>query len=141
MKRKFAVCLLLILALTLLMSPAALATDEDGDAAGNYMGQFQVDVGSNGEVHVGTGSSSTGSVSDSIAAVIGNYKEVAALILGVCVITSIIALMIAISRLGTSGDNERARANAIRAVAFSGLALAIFGSASIVIGAFWNALG
>lgn len=140
MKSKIAVCILLILALTLLMSPAALATD---DEEGNHMGRVHVVPGSDGTIYVGTEDDPTtsGSVSDSIATVIGNYKEVAALILGVCVITSIIALMISITRLGASGDNERARANAIKAIAFSGLALAIFGSSSIVIGAFWNALG
>lgn len=66
------------------------------------------------------------------------YKGIAVAITGICVLTALIALIVNITRLSTSATNDFARRQALIGILYSCLALAIFGSATIVIGVFWN---
>lgn len=77
-----------------------------------------------------------------LVAFIDKYKNVALAILAVCVITSILCLIFAITKLGAAGvaDNPRAKNVAMMGILISGIALALFGGLTIVIGFFWNLL-
>ena len=70
----------------------------------------------------------------------GKYKGIAVAVTGICVITAIIALAVNITKLSTSAANESVRRQALIGILYSCLALGIFGSATIVIGVFWNML-
>lgn len=69
-----------------------------------------------------------------------NYKNVAVLILGICIITSLICFLVQITKLGAAGDNQNARTKAIKGVMISGIVLAAFGALTTIVGVFWGAL-
>lgn len=73
---------------------------------------------------------------------IDKYKSVALAILAVCVITSILCLIFAITKLGAAGvaENPRAKHMAMMGILISGIALALFGGLTIVVSFFWNLL-
>lgn len=125
---------MVILAITILLSVCiTTAYADDGD---NRIGV----TFSNGTLHVGVEGQPQDEVSNSISVVIGKYKGIAATIMGLCVITSLIALVFNITKLGASGSNDRVRREAIIAIAFSALSITLFGGGTIAVGIFWNAL-
>ena len=67
------------------------------------------------------------------------YKGLAMAINGIFIITAIICLLINITKLSASAGNDIARRKALQGIAYSGLALAIFGGAGTLIGMFWYA--
>lgn len=138
MKKKFLIFIVCVMIMNTCLSPVALASSSNSD-----LGSVDVSVDANGKVTVGPSGAAThtsGATRYSIIHIIRNYKEIAAVVLGICVITSIIMLLIAILRLGASGDNQQARANSWKAIIVSGVALSLFGGAGAAIGIFWNFL-
>lgn len=85
--------------------------------------------------------SGTANMEASISDLVLDGKTLAVGFMGLCAITSILALFWNIAKLGAAGDNERERRRAWVGILVSGLALSIFGGLSVVVGLFWNALG
>lgn len=98
---------------------------------------MQVDVDYDGNEIITVGDGATGDYTT----LLSNSKTTATMILGICVITSILCLFYQITRLGAAGSNEVLRRSALKGILFSGLALAIFGSLTLVVGSFWGFLG
>lgn len=74
------------------------------------------------------------------ATLVDKSKGIAQVILGICTVISIIGLVINIARMAASGSNEQNRKKAQTAILWSGIALALFGGLSIVVGFFWGFL-
>lgn len=70
----------------------------------------------------------------------GEFKKFGIAITGICTITSLVFFIIALTKLSASAGNDRARAAALKGVLYSGIALALFGGATVIVGVFWNAL-
>ena len=69
-----------------------------------------------------------------------NYKGLALAISCICAITSIIMLVVSISRLSVSAGNEQLRRKAWGGIILSGIALALIVGISVVVGVFWHIL-
>ena len=76
--------------------------------------------------------------SQSIELVITKYKTIATAIMGVLTITMLIFMLIQFTKLGAAGDNEIGRKKAIMGILTTGIATALLGGATIVVGFFWN---
>ena len=72
--------------------------------------------------------------------VITQYKTIAVAITGILTITMLIFMLIQFTKLGAAGDNEMARKKAIMGILTTGIATALLGGATIVVGFFWNVL-
>lgn len=81
----------------------------------------------------------SGDIAGATGLVVKQYKEIGTVILGVCVITAFICLLWQITKLGMAGSDQRSRSMALKGILFSGAAIAIFGSLSLVAGMFWGA--
>ena len=79
--------------------------------------------------------------SDDFLGTITNLKSLAIVIVGICAICSIIMFIVSITKLSASAGNEMMRKKALVGILMSGLALALFGGGTVVIGMFWNMLG
>ena len=67
----------------------------------------------------------------SIADALGGISALRAVVLfffSAAIITSVMFLVINIAKLGASGDNEKARSEAVKAILVSGACIAVFGS-------------
>jgi len=51
-----------------------------------------------------------------------------------------IFMLVQFAKLGAAGDNEQGRKRAIAGILTTGIATALLGGASVVIGFFWNIL-
>jgi len=71
---------------------------------------------------------------------LANYKSFAVFISGICTITAIITLVISISKLSVSAENEQLRRKAWMGIVISGVSLALIGGISVIVGIFWNVL-
>jgi len=69
-----------------------------------------------------------------------NAKGLCVFVLGLCTITALISFILSILKLNTSVDNDFIRSRAIKGLLFSGLALALFGGATLLVSVFWNLL-
>ena len=132
MKRLLLCILSLMMAMTFFTS-TAYATTKDTD--------IDVTTGTDGKITIGIGEDTSFSREEAYKNLTSNFKKVAVVITGVCAITSLICFLFCITKLGGAGDNERARQQAIMSILFSGIALMLFGGASVAIGFFWNAFG
>ena len=72
--------------------------------------------------------------------ILSKYKGVIALFCGILTITAFAFMIFCFTKLSVAGSNDMARRNAIRGILTSGIGIALMGSATILIGAFWNAL-
>lgn len=78
---------------------------------------------------------------DDFGTFFASFKKFGVAVTGICTLTSLVFFIIALTKLSASAGNDRARATAIKGVLYSGIALALFGGATVIIGVFWNALG
>lgn len=76
----------------------------------------------------------------SFTTVITKYKSIAVAIMGILTITMLIFMLIQFTKLGAAGDNEMARKKAIMGILTTGIATALLGGATIIVGFFWGAL-
>lgn len=67
-------------------------------------------------------------------------KVLAQVILGLATLASIVFLIINIAKMSAAGSNEANRKKAQTGILWSGIALALFGGLSFVVGFFWNLL-
>lgn len=72
--------------------------------------------------------------------VMPQVRSVAMAITSICTIICFVAFLISVTKLSTSAGNPAARQRALTGILVSGVALALFGGAFIVVGFFWNFL-
>lgn len=72
--------------------------------------------------------------------ILGRYKNIVLAITGFLTVTMFAAMLFQFAKLGMAGDNEQARRKAIGGILTTGIATALLGGATIVIGFFYNAL-
>lgn len=72
--------------------------------------------------------------------ILGRYKNIVMAITGFLTVTMFAAMLFQFSKLGLAGDNEQARRKAIGGILTTGIATALLGGATIVIGFFYNAV-
>lgn len=75
-----------------------------------------------------------------LGGIVTTYRTIASAITGILAVTMFIFMLIQFSKLGAAGDNEQARKRAIAGILTTGIATALLGGATIVIGFFWNIL-
>ena len=89
----------------------------------------------------GTGSGADMDMTSTLSKILTDGKTLAMGFLGLCAITTIVALLYNITKIGAAGDNEGARKNALMGLLASGVSLAILGGLGFVVGFFWNSIG
>lgn len=71
---------------------------------------------------------------------LNKYKGIATVVTGFATVTAFLGMIFSMSKLATAGDNEQARKKAIMGILTSGIGVALLGSATVIIGFFWNFL-
>ena len=127
----------LVLAIGLMLP--AYATPSSAPESGGGNGIFDI-VGDDGHINTDDPTIKDDSTTGGFATVIQRYKTIATAILGILAITMLIFMLIQITKLGASGDNEMARKKAIGGILTTGIATALLGGSAIVVGFFWNIL-
>lgn len=87
----------------------------------------------------GTGNFDTQGI-DSLDSLTIEFKKIAAWMSAMMAVIMLISMLWQFAKLGNAGDNEQARKKASMGILTSGIALALFGGSSIVVGFFWNIL-
>lgn len=124
------------------LTPAFAANNAGGtggtDGTGGTGGPSSIfdAIGNDGTV----GQIGDGSAADGFTTVMTQYRRIAVAITGILTITMLIFMLIQFTKLGASGDNEMARKKAIMGILTTGIATALLGGATIIIGFFWNVL-
>ena len=72
--------------------------------------------------------------------VMPQVRAVAQTITTICTVICLAAFLISVTKLATSAGNPQARQRALTGILISGIALALFGGAWIVVSFFWNFL-
>lgn len=75
-----------------------------------------------------------------LGTLVSKGQEVARAITSIMAIISFLALLFWVAKLATSAGNPQSRKIALTGILFSGVALAIFGGAWVVVSFFWNLL-
>ena len=75
-----------------------------------------------------------------LGGIVTTYRTIASAITGILAVTMFIFMLVQFSKLGAAGDNEQARKRAIAGILTTGIATALLGGATIVIGFLWNIL-
>lgn len=115
-------------------------TDGSSGDSGNHFG---VSFGSDGSMSISLPSATGvtgGDATSAISLMFQKYKSIGVVIVGVCIITAILSVLVQITKLGAAGDNERMRVVAMKGIIISGGVLSAFGALALVMGFFWNAL-
>lgn len=115
-------------------------TDGSSGDSGNHFG---VSFGSDGSMSISLPSATGvtgGDATSAISLMFQKYKSIGVVIVGVCIITAILSVLVQITKLGAAGDNERMRVVAMKGIIISGGVLSAFGALALVMGIFWNAL-
>ena len=129
------------------LSAAVMATGMTLACTANSFaaGGIDIDIGQGGITIKPPGMNPSIGGDDYLTGLVGfvdKYKQVAILVLAVCIITAIICLVYNITRLSAAGasSNPHAKQMALMGILISCIALALFGGLSIVVGFFWNLL-
>lgn len=72
--------------------------------------------------------------------VMPQVRAVAQVITTICTVICLAAFLISVTKLATSAGNPQARQRALTGILISGIALALFGGAWVVVSFFWNFL-
>lgn len=75
-----------------------------------------------------------------LGTVVTTAQQIAKTITSVLSIISFVSLLLWVAKLATSAGNPRNRTTALTGILFSGIALALFGGAWVVVNFFWNLL-
>lgn len=94
-----------------------------------------VTVDASGKVTAGASSTAP-----DMGGLVTQYKTIATVITSILTITMLIFMLIQFTKLGAAGDNEMARKKAIAGILTTGIATALLGGATIVVGFFWNVI-
>lgn len=117
-------------------SLVAYATGPTGSTNPNDI--FNI-VSDSGEINTSS-SVAQQNTNGSFSTIITKYRSIATAIMGILTITMLIFMLIQFTKLGAAGDNEMARKKAIMGILTTGIATALLGGATIVVGFFWGAL-
>lgn len=124
---------------------SAMALEEEGSGVDTLVdgNGFNFSAGSNGTITIRPGDQVSIGGTDwqmGLGKIIAKYKGVAQAILGMCAITALVCLILSIAKLGASGLDSMpmARRKAMTSIFISGVALALFGGLTVVVGFFWN---
>lgn len=117
-------------------APAPAAAPGGASGAGSIFDA----VGDDGSITDGGGFNVGDTMDGSIAQLITRYRAIAVAITGVLTITMFIFMLFQFAKLGGAGDNEMARKKAVMGILTTGVAVALLGGSTIVIGFFWNML-
>ena len=101
--------------------------------AANPFGMFS--IGTEGSMTLNGSASSV-----SMQNVVIKYRNIALAITSFLTITMLIFMLLQFTKLGAAGDNEMQRKKAIMGILTTGIATALLGGATIVVGFFWNVL-
>lgn len=94
-----------------------------------------ISIGSDGKI---TQNQSAGKAD--FADISNRYKNIIMAVTGFLTLTCFAAMILQITKLAASGDNEQARRKAIMGILTTGVGVALLGSATIVIGFFYGAI-
>jgi len=94
-----------------------------------------VSVDASGKITAGANTSAP-----NMGGLVKQYKTIATVITSILTITMLIFMLIQFTKLGAAGDNEMARKKAIAGILTTGIATALLGGATIVVGFFWNVI-
>lgn len=94
-----------------------------------------ISIGSDGKI---TQNQSTGKAN--FSDISERYKNIILAVTGFLTLTCFGAMILQITKLAASGDNEQARRKAIMGILTTGIGVALLGSATIVIGFFYGAI-
>lgn len=134
----FLMAFLMVFAMSSMSIMPAFAADASGGTGGTGgtgpASIFDI-VGDDGKVGEVSGGGEGG-----FTVVITQYRTIAVAITGILTITMLIFMLIQFTKLGASGDNEMARKKAIMGILTTGIATALLGGATIIVGFFWNVL-
>ncbi len=118
--------------------PTPGGTSDGSTSTGASNSMFNGILNSNGEVIPAT---DQGTNNDKqLSGLVNRYQKIASIICGILAVTMFILMLLQFTKLGAAGDNEQARKRALGGILTTGIATALLGSASVVIGFFWNAL-
>lgn len=92
-------------------------------------------VGNNGTVGGGLNTATT-----NMGTLVDKGKEIAKTVTAILSIVCFVALLVCIAKLALSAGNPQKRSQALTGIFVSGVALALFGGAFIVVSFFWNLL-
>ena len=137
--RIIAIFMLVILALSVFGVMDTLATT---DALASTTGSSVFDiVGDNGSVNLSSGGvTDSANTEGSIKTVLTKGKAIAVGFTGIATIIMLICMIIQFVKLGAAGDNEVNRKKATMGIMTTGIATALLGGVTVVVGFFWNAL-
>ena len=131
----FLMAFLMVFAMSSMSIMPAFAADASGGTGGTGPASIFDIVGDDGKVGEVSGGGEGG-----FTVVITQYRTIAVAITGILTITMLIFMLIQFTKLGASGDNEMARKKAIMGILTTGIATALLGGATIIVGFFWNVL-
>lgn len=98
-------------------------------------------VGDTGAVDPTAGGvSAADNTADSIATVMTKGKAIAMGFTGIATLIMLVCMIIQFLKLGAAGDNETSRKRATMGILTTGIATALLGGATVVVGFFWGAL-
>lgn len=94
-----------------------------------------ISIGSDGKI-----TQNESSEKADFADISNRYKNIIMAVTGFLTLTCFAAMILQITKLAASGDNEQARRKAIMGILTTGVGVALLGSATIVIGFFYGAI-
>ncbi|MDE7246243.1 MAG: hypothetical protein K2O18_20025 [Oscillospiraceae bacterium] len=133
----FLMAFIMFLGMTFQSVPLAYAYDPPGDG-GTASSLFDL-VDDSGAIN-SSSEVAQQNTDGSFTTVITKYKAIAVAIMGILTITMLIFMLLQFTKLGAAGDNEMARKKAIMGILTTGIATALLGGATIIVGFFWGAL-
>lgn len=86
------------------------------------------------------GVSAADNTAGSIATVMTKGKAIALGFTGIATLIMLVCMIIQFLKLGAAGDNEMSRKRATMGILTTGIATALLGGATVVVGFFWGAL-
>lgn len=120
------------------IAPASFATDSpmlvSAEAIDDLLGDVQIT--DDGGLDVGI----TEDGDTDFNGILGRYKTIIVAITGFLTVTMFGMMIFMFTKLGVAGDNEMARRKAIGGILTTGIATALLGGATIVIGFFYGAI-
>ena len=123
-------------ALTLMLSGTAIMQMQD-PVESHAWDENDIDVGSDGTVTINGVQEDSG---DAFNVILKKYRSVITLASGLATITLIAVFIFLITKLGTTGDNPSARSKVIVGLITSGVAIALLGSVTLIVGVFYGFL-
>lgn len=112
---------------------AEAATTGGKDAATGFLDG--IEISDDGKLTTDVGDKET-----NFNGILNRYKNIIMAFTGILTVTCFAAMILQITKLAASGDNEQARRKAIMGILTTGIGVALLGSATIVIGFFYGAI-